>query len=79
MEQYKNSQPSTYLLGDFNLNDPHMVCKRIPPQSNVFWGQALHDKSTQVSITVCTCNILYFIVDTIIQTRIKTSYIGSMN
>lgn len=36
MQQYKNSQPSTNLCGDFNLNDHHLVCKRKPPQLKVF-------------------------------------------
>lgn len=36
MQQYKNSQPSTNLYGDFNLNDHHLVCKRKPPQLKVF-------------------------------------------
>lgn len=36
MQQYKHSQPSTNLCGDFNLNDHHLVCKRKPPQLKVF-------------------------------------------
>lgn len=37
MEHCRNSQPSTYLLGDINLNDPHLVCERMPPQLKVVW------------------------------------------
>lgn len=37
MEQCKQSQPSTYLLGDFNLNNPHLVCDLIPRQLQVVW------------------------------------------
>lgn len=73
MQQYKNSQPSTNLCGDFNLNDHHLVCKRKPPQLKVFvlfcffggggvgWG-AIHDKSTHVLITV----YLYTCIDQIL-------------
>lgn len=35
-EQCKHSQPSTYLLGDFNLNSPHLVCSHIPSEIQVF-------------------------------------------
>lgn len=37
MEECKRSQPSTYLLGDIDLNDPHLVCALIPLQFYVFW------------------------------------------
>lgn len=37
MEHCKQSQPSTYLLGDFNLTNPHPVCARIPGQLQVVW------------------------------------------
>lgn len=43
MEQCRNSQPSTYLLGDFNLNSPQMVCVQIPIEIQLFWvGVARH-------------------------------------
>lgn len=32
MEQCRKSQPSTYLLGDINLSNPHMVCLLIQRQ-----------------------------------------------
>lgn len=37
MEQCKRSQPSTYLLGNIDLNDSSLVCERIPSQLQVFW------------------------------------------
>lgn len=37
MEQCKRSQPSTYLLGNIDLNDSSLVCERIPSQHQVFW------------------------------------------
>lgn len=32
MEQCKNTHPSSFLLGDIDLNDTHLVCERIPRQ-----------------------------------------------
>lgn len=37
MEQCRKSQPSTYLLGDIDLNKPRLVCLRLPHQVQVFW------------------------------------------
>lgn len=37
MEQCKKSQPSTYLLGDVNLNQPGLVCNSIPRQLQLIW------------------------------------------
>lgn len=37
MEQCKQSQPSSYLMGDIDLNDPHLVCVRIPRQLQIVW------------------------------------------
>lgn len=37
MEQCRESQPSTYLLGDINLNDPGLVCERVPSQFKLVW------------------------------------------
>lgn len=37
MEYCKRSQSSTYLLGDFNLNNPNLVCEGISNQVDVYW------------------------------------------
>lgn len=37
MEQCKKSQPSTYLLGEINLSNPHMVCLLIQRQLPLVW------------------------------------------
>lgn len=37
MEQCRKSHPSTYLLGDFDLDDPYQVCKRLPQNLQLFW------------------------------------------
>lgn len=31
-KQCKSTHPSSYLLVDIDLNDPHLVCERIPSQ-----------------------------------------------
>lgn len=37
MEQCRESRPSTYLLGDFDLDDPKQVCERIPHNLKLVW------------------------------------------
>ncbi|XP_052693383.1 uncharacterized protein LOC128171646 isoform X2 [Crassostrea angulata] len=37
MKQCRESHPSTYLLGDFDLDYPYQVCKRIPQNLQLFW------------------------------------------
>lgn len=37
MEQCRKSQPSTYLFGDFDLNYPSLVCKRLPRHLLIVW------------------------------------------
>lgn len=48
MTQCRISQPSTYLLGDIDLNDPHSVCEHSPPQFNVFWVGVARQKHTSI-------------------------------
>lgn len=37
MKQCRESHPSTYLLGNFDLDYPYQVCKRIPQNLQLFW------------------------------------------
>nr|XP_034321979.1 uncharacterized protein LOC109619625 isoform X2 [Crassostrea gigas] len=37
MEQCKKARNSTYLLGDIDLTDPHLICSSKPSQFQVFW------------------------------------------
>lgn len=37
MKHCKTSQQSTYLMGNIDLNDPHLVCERIPRHIQVVW------------------------------------------
>lgn len=37
MEQCRKSHPSTYLLGDFDLDDPKQVCEHIPHNLQLVW------------------------------------------
>lgn len=37
MKQCTKSQPYTYLLGDVNLDNPELVCERLPLQLQVGW------------------------------------------
>lgn len=37
MEQCRKSQPSTYLLGEINLSNRHMVCLLIQRQLPLVW------------------------------------------
>lgn len=37
MEQCKKARNSTYLLGDIDLTDPHLICLSKPSQFQVFW------------------------------------------
>lgn len=37
MEQCRKSHPSTYLLGDFDLDYPKQVCEHIPQNLQLFW------------------------------------------
>lgn len=42
MKHCKNSHPSTYLLGDIDLNNPHLVCRHIPHNLQLVWVAVLH-------------------------------------
>lgn len=48
MEQCRKSQPSTYLLGDIDLNKPRLVCLRLPHQVQVFWVGVARQKYTSI-------------------------------
>lgn len=37
MEHCRKSHPSTYLLGDFNLDYPKLVCEHISQNLQLFW------------------------------------------
>lgn len=37
MEQCKKSRKSTYLLGDIDLTNPHLICSSKPKNLQVFW------------------------------------------
>lgn len=37
MKQCKTSKPSTYLWGDFDLNNPRQTCERIPHNLQLVW------------------------------------------
>lgn len=48
MEQCKQSHPPTYLLGDIDLNDPHLVCERIPHNLQLVWVGVVHQIHTGI-------------------------------
>lgn len=48
MRQCRKSQPSSYLLGDFDLKDPHLVCLRIPRQLPVVWVGVIRQIYTSI-------------------------------
>lgn len=48
MEQCRTSQPSTYLFGDFDLNDPSLVCERLPRQIQIVWVGVARQKYTSI-------------------------------
>lgn len=48
MEQCRKSQPSRYLLGDFSLSNPHLVCDQIPSQFKVVWVGVARLKYTSI-------------------------------
>lgn len=48
MEQCKKSQTSTYLLGDFNMSNPHLVCSFLPPPIQVVWVGVVRQKYTSI-------------------------------
>lgn len=48
MEQCKKSQTSTYLLGDFNMSNPHLVCSFIPRSIQVVWVGVVRQKYTSI-------------------------------
>lgn len=48
MEQCRTSQPSSYLLGDVDLNDPYLVCSLIPRQLQVVWLGVARQKYTSI-------------------------------
>lgn len=48
MEQCRTSQPSTYLFGDFDLNDPSLVCERLPRQIKIVWVGVARQKYTSI-------------------------------
>lgn len=58
MEQCKRSQPSTYLLGDINLNYPGSVCKRVPSQFTVVWVGVAQQIYTSIDQGIYTCIFL---------------------
>lgn len=58
MEQCRDSQPSTYLLGDINLNDPGLVCDRVPRQFNVVWVGVARHSYTSIDQGIYTCIFL---------------------
>lgn len=65
MEQCRKSNPSTYLLGDFDLDDPKQVCERIPHNLQLVWvGVA---RQIYTSIEQGMYQILSFIIINYLQ------------
>lgn len=60
MEQCRESQLSSYLLGDIILNNPRLVCNRMPPQFKVLWVGVARQMYTSID------QGMYLIIDTII-------------
>lgn len=48
MEQCRTSQPSTYLLGYMDLNNPRLVCLRLPHHLQVIWVGVARQKYTSI-------------------------------
>lgn len=59
MEQCRISQPSTYLLGDINLNDPGLVCESVPPQYTVAWVGVARQRYTSIDQGIYLIHHLY--------------------
>lgn len=65
MEQCRKSHPSTYLLGDFDLDDPVQVCADIPKNLQLAWvGVA---RQIYTSIDQGMFQILSFIIINYLQ------------
>lgn len=60
MEQCRESQLSSYLFGDIILNNPRLVCNRMPPQFKVLWVGVARQMYTSID------QGMYLIIDTII-------------
>lgn len=58
MEQCRTSQPSTYLLGDINMNDPGSVCERVPSQVKVVWVGVAQQIYRSIDQGIYTCIFL---------------------
>lgn len=65
MEQCRKSHPSTYLLGDFNLDYPKQVCEHIPNNLQLVWVGVAREIYT--SIDQGMYQILSFIIINYLQ------------